>query len=372
LYYGHRRVGSLPFDVVETRMNAFKNVIGSAAVPCGTQVSRRVFLGGLAGFGVSAAGLALLNGGGRVAEAAQPDRMPVVAYIGEPPDEPWVKILVERLAELGWVDGQTINIQLYETPPSIADRSALFDELAAVPVDVLVTVGTPGTQAAMRATDTIPVVFESVSDPVGVGVVRSLERPGSNVTGVSSGMLTATFAGKQLELLKDIVPGLTRVAVLSGTENPAASAIASAELLTAADALGVQIEDIPVVSADELEDIFATASGRSVHAALIRTGPITIRARARIAELATQNQLPTIYRGAEFTAAGGLMSYGTSKDADYGRVGTYVDQVLRGVVPADLPVQVPTPVFAVNRNTLQALALSIPPHLAAEVTDWVA
>jgi ABC-type uncharacterized transport system substrate-binding protein len=336
-------------------------------------LDRRTLLGRLAALGGSMTGLVLLDGCGLVfPSAARPTRVP---RVGDSPDPPWVKPLWDGLRELGWVEGETLVVErrpLFSAAGQQQDEvSALVAELVSLPVDVLVAVGTPSTIAAKQATQSIPIVFANVRDPVGVGAVASLARPGGNVTGVSQGASTSVL-GKQLELLGDVVPGLTRVAVILYSDNPASNALTLADRQVAAGALGVQLQALYFGSADDLATVFAIATGWPAHAVTVPESAITLAQRARIAELAARSHLPAMYEANEFVEAGGLMSYGTSQRSTYQRAASYVDKILRGAKPADLPVEQLTSIeFVVNLKALDELGLTIPPDVAAQVTQWI-
>jgi putative ABC transport system substrate-binding protein len=268
------------------------------------------------------------------------------------------------------VEGQTLSIEWREEVAG--ENAALVAELVALPVDVLVTVGTPPTIAARRATDAIPIVFESVSDPVGVGLVATLARPGGNVTGVSTGTSTPLNA-KQVEVLRDVVSGLRHVAYMGdAANNPGATAVVWPQIQEAARLLGVRVERFDVSFADELENAFATYASWPASGLIVRPGSVTLTQRTRIADLAAQHHLPAMYAFKEFVDAGGLMSYGSSKASTHRHVASYVDRILRGARPADLPVeQLSTVEFVVNVRAAQALGLSIPRDVAAQVTEWI-
>jgi putative ABC transport system substrate-binding protein len=339
-----------------------------------TSISRRRLIGRLAAMGASAAGLVLLGGCALVPSTSQPAKVPRVGFIGPSPDAPWVKPMWDGLRELGWVEGQNLSVERRDqtgATPQNDQIAAAVAELVAIPVDVLVTGGTPAALAAREATRSIPIVFVNVSDPVGVRVVASLAQPGGNVTGVSSGASTPLF-GKQLELLRAVVPGLTHLAILYDTINPASNALAQAERQEAAEPLGVQVQALYVAFLDDLPSAFATAASWPAHGVMVAQSALLLSERGRIAELAGGMQLPAMYHSYEFVESGGLMSYGTSQRDIYMRAAVYVDKILRGARPADLPVEQLTRVeFAVNVKAAQALGLTFPPDIATQVTEWV-
>jgi putative ABC transport system substrate-binding protein len=318
--------------------------------------------------------LVLLGGCALVASTSQPAKVPLVGFIGPSPDAPWVKSLWEGLRELGWVEGQNLSVERRDqagATPQNDQISAAVAELVALHVDVLVTSGRPATLAARQATNTIPIVFANVSDPVGVELVASLARPGGNLTGVSQGASTP-LNGKRLEVLRAVVPGLIHLAEIVDSINPAANALGLAYIQAAAGALGVQVQALYVASADDLTGAFRTAASWPAHGAIVSESGLFLAERARIAALAAGIHLPAMYHANEFVDAGGLMSYGTSQRSTHKRAATYVDKILRGAKPADLPVeQLTTVEFAVNVEAAQALGLTLPPGVAAQVTEWV-
>ncbi len=341
-----------------------------------SNMDRRAFVEHLAGLSASVAGLALLNGCGLILpSAAQPPKVPRVGYIGDPGPTPWATALWDRLRELGWVEGENLVVERRYSQTRLTwvaeEQVALVAELVALHLDVLVTVGTPHTLDARQATEKLPIVFINIGDPVGVGVVASLARPGSNVTGVSQGASTA-LQGKQLELLRAVVPGLTHVARVQDVLNPAANAVGLARTQEAARVFGVQVRVLDVASADDLASAFASAASWPAHGVMVTESGLFLNQRARIAQLAAEIHLPAMYQVNEFVDAGGLMSLGTSDTANHRRAAIYVDKILRGARPADLPVdQVTTVDFVVNVQAVQALGLTLPPDVAAQVTEWV-
>jgi putative ABC transport system substrate-binding protein len=229
-------------------------------------------------------------------------------------------------------------------------------------VDVIVAEGAAATRAARHATRTIPIVMTGVTDPVGQGLVTSLARPGGNTTGVS--LLNEELPGKRLELLKEMVPQRTRIAVLV---NPALPAYASHmhNLTVAARALGLHLHVVEVRRADELEGAFAAMSRAGVDALIVIAEPALMDGlRGEIADLATTSRLPAMYDWRMYVETGGLISYGPSLPAVYRRAATYVDKILKGAPPADLPVEQPTKFeLVINLKTAKALGLTVPPAL---------
>jgi putative ABC transport system substrate-binding protein len=293
--------------------------------------------------------------------------------MGDSPDSPWLNGLWDGLRDLGWVEGQTLAVERQDVGQialSDSETAAVLAELVALPVDVLVVVGTPATLAAKRATERIPVVFISVADPVGVGLVASLARPGGNLTGVSNGASTQLDA-KKLELLKAVVPGLQNVAVINQVAGGGVqSSLAVARLQEAGAAIGVQVQLLDVGMPVDLPSAFASATRWPADAIIVNNSLVPLR--TSIADLAARTHLPAMYGVKEFVDAGGLMSYGASAVTLNRHAAIYIDKILRGARPADLPVeQLTTVEFVVNVKTAQALGLNIPPSVAAQVTQWI-
>jgi putative ABC transport system substrate-binding protein len=272
-----------------------------------------------------------------------------------PPPNTFIDGLLQGLRELGYVEGQNISIEY-----GLADSADQLPEAAADlvrrNVDVIVASGTPPVPAAKNATRTIPIVFVAAIDPVATGVVASLARPGGNVTGFA--LIEADLMGKRLELLREVVPGRSRVAVLCHAMNPGnAEYIRQAEL--AAPALGLQLQVVAVREPGDFERAFVEMRGTG---AVIQIADVLFTSyQKQIVELAARNQLPVVYGARFFADAGGLMAYGADLRDQYRRAATYVDKILKGAKPADLPVQQPTKLeLVVNLKTARALGLEIP------------
>jgi putative ABC transport system substrate-binding protein len=272
----------------------------------------------------------------------------------------------QTLRELGWVEGHNITLEF--RPP--AREGDAFDALAAdlvrLPVDVIVATGTAGVRAAKHATSTIPIVMSPGGDPVGQGFVTSLARPGGNVTGTST--MEADLYGKRLELLKEIVPGASRVAALW-----ALHAAAPIDMVRAtAQGLGVELLELPVTQAGDLDHAFETAKRDRADAMIVSGGTLFFGLRARIADLALHHRLPAIYHLPSYAHAGGLVAYGPSDTEYYRRAAVYVDKILKGAKPADLPVEQPTKFeLVINLKTAKALGLTIPPVLLFQATEVI-
>jgi putative ABC transport system substrate-binding protein len=267
----------------------------------------------------------------------------------------------QGLRELGYVEGRNIVIE-YRSAEGKLDRiPALAAELVRLKVDVIVTGGPTATRAAKEATSTIPIVMTQDSDPIGTGFVASLARPGGNITGLST--LAPEISGKQLELLKEIVPRLSRVAVIWTSTQPGnAQALKETEL--AAGTFGVRLQYLDVLISKDIETAFRAASKGRAEAVLVLGGPVLNSHRTQIADLAAKNRLPAIYDRREYVEAGGLMSYATSiTDLDR-RAAIYVDKILKGAKPADLPVEQPTKFeLIINLKAAKQIGLTIPPNM---------
>jgi putative ABC transport system substrate-binding protein len=268
-----------------------------------------------------------------------------------------LRLFLQGLGELGWSEGQNLVIEWRFAEASDERLAALAAELVQLRVDVLVAGDSRAIPAAQHATHTIPIVMTVSGDPVAEGYVTSLARPGGNITGLSN--MTTQLVGKRLELLTEAVPGVARVAVLGPTGHPDWS-----ELAVAAQVLGIQLHTLPVASPDEFEPAFAVAMREHADAFIVLPAPITNYHRRQIVKLVTQSRLPAMYALKAYVEVGGLMAYGPSIPALYGRAAYYVDRILKGAKPADLPVEQPTKFeLVINLKTAQALGITIPPTL---------
>jgi len=318
-------------------------------------MDRRAFLGTLAG-GLLAAPLA--------AEAQPAGRMPRIGYLGtRTPSDFGLDAFRQGLGELGWVENQNIVID-YRFAEGKFDRLPdLAAELVRLKVDILVTHSTPGAAAGKNATDSIPIVMIAVGDPVGLGLIASLGRPGGNVTGLSFSIVGLEMIGKQLELLKETVPKIRRVAILSNATNPT-KPVGIRDVNVAARSLGVQLQLLEAGGPNEFDSAFAAMARERVGALLVVADSMFVFHRTRLADLAARSRLPAVYGWREHVEAGGLMSYGPSLRDLFRRAATYVDKILRGTKPAELPVEQPTKFeVVVNLKTAKALGLTIPPSL---------
>jgi ABC-type uncharacterized transport system substrate-binding protein len=278
----------------------------------------------------------------------------------------------EGLREFGWVEGQNLVIE-YRFAEGQSDRLPdLATELVRLKVDVIAAGPTPPVLAAKKATGTIPIVGMSLTDPVGLGLVASLARPGGNVTGVTYSVGTETF-GKGLELLKEAVPKVRHVAVLSNPASPSQS-LAIASLKSAARSLGLELLLLEARGPTQLDGAFAAMAKDGVEALFVVTDPTYLLpgAAARLADLAAKSRLPSMHAQRAAVESGGLMSYGPSIVAIYRRGAVYVDKILKGAKPADLPIEQPTKFeLVINLKTAKALGLTIPPSLLARADEVI-
>jgi putative ABC transport system substrate-binding protein len=275
---------------------------------------------------------------------------------------------VERLRELGWIEGHNVAIE-YRWAEGRNERYAeIAAEFARLKVDVIVTVTTPAALAAKQATAVIPIVFAAVADPVGTGLVASLARPGANVTGLSNQV--SETSGKKLEFLREVVPGLRRLAIMANVNNPAV-VLEKGEVQAAALTLGLEIATSDILRVEDIASTFDALKGRA-DALYVCADPLMNTHRVRINTLALGVRLPTMHGFREYVEAGGLMSYGANIPNLFRRAGDYVDKILRGAKPADLPVEQPTKFdLVVNLTTAKALGLEVPPTLLARADEVI-
>jgi putative tryptophan/tyrosine transport system substrate-binding protein len=298
-----------------------------------------------------------------LAAAAQPPGQ--VYRIGflstNPPPADWWDALLDGLRERGYREGQNLVLERRFSEGHAERFPELAAELVRLRVDCIIVPTTPAALAAKHATQTIPIVIAAAIDPVGAGLVASLARPGGNLTGLS--VLAPELSGKGLELLQEVVPGLTRVAVLWNAANPANAAVWE-ETQVAARALGLVLHAQDVRGAQDLEGAFARLAQAHPEALLVLQDSLLVMHQQPIVAFATQQHLPSVFRTREWVVAGGLMSYGPSFPDLFRRAATYVDKILKGTKPADLPVEQPMKFeLVLNLKTAQALGLTIPPSV---------
>jgi putative ABC transport system substrate-binding protein len=296
-------------------------------------------------------------------EAQQTTKIPRIGYLGGGSlSSPRIDAVRQGLRELGYVEGKNIVIEWRHHEGKVDRLPALAAELVRLKVDIILTVGAPAARAAKEATVTIPIVMMQVGDPVGSGFVASLARPGGNITGLST--LAPELSGKRLELLKEIVPRLSRVAVF-GTSTSPDNAQSLREVELAAKAFGVKLQYLDVLDPKDIETAFrAAVKGRAEAVLMMVAGAVASAHRTEIAELAVKSRLPVIYSGRPFVEAGGLMAYGVNLNDLDRRAATYVDKILKGRKPADLPVEQPTKFeLIINLKAAKQIGLTIPPNV---------
>ena len=295
-------------------------------------------------------------------EAQQAARLARVGYLGNTPGDP--NPLAEGLRVLGWVEGRNILIEWRFTEGNIERAPELATELVGLKPDVIVAVSPPMVRAVQRATSAIPVVMAAVSDPVGMGFVASLARPAGNITGVTSA-IPEGFNGKRLQLIKEAIPNTSHVGLLFNAANPLNYATANTrELTVAAQALKIQLHHLEIRTADDIEKTMTTARLDGLQALLLFGDPLTFRYRKRIHELALRHKLPIFVPAPEYVAGLALLAYGPSLTDMIRETALYVDKILKGAKPADLPVEQPTRYhLVINLKTASALGLTIPASL---------
>ena len=280
----------------------------------------------------------------------------------------WVAAFVQRLHELGWVEGRNLAIE-YRWAEGRGERFAeIAAEFVRLKVDVIVTYATPPVVAAKQATAVIPIVSAIMGDPVATGIVASLARPGGNVTGLS--VLTPDLAGKRLELLREVVPGLRQLAFLANVNSPI-TALEMGEAQAAARALGLDVITLEVRRPEDIVPVFTTLKGRA-QALYVSGDPLILTNRVRINTLALVARLPALYNERAYVEAGGLMSYGFSWPDMFRRTAEFVDKILRGAKPANIPVEQPTKFdLVINLTTAKALGIEVPPTLLARADEVI-
>jgi len=275
-------------------------------------------------------------------------------------DQEFIEALKKVLSDLGYADGTSIVFDLRSAEGRPERTAALAAELVALKPDLIITGATPGTRAAKQATTTIPLLMIGVSDPVGAGFVASLAHPGGNITGVAN--MGLDMAAKPLELLHAVVPTATRIAVLR-SDNPAITAIIG-KIQEAAKGLGLTVTPITVKTVDEIESAFSSMTKGKAEALIVIADSVTMVNRVRIAELAAEAKLPAIYQYLAQVEAGGLFSYGPNPHDLDKVVAGYIDKILKGAKPGDLPVQQPTEFeLAINMKAAKALGIKFPPEI---------
>jgi ABC-type uncharacterized transport system substrate-binding protein len=296
-----------------------------------------------------------------LAEAQQPGKVPRIGFLAAPSPSFFsirMNAFREGLYDLGHVEGKNISIEYRYAGGKLERLPALAAELVRLKIDVIVSSSAPGAFAAKNATGTIPVVFVTAGDPVEMGLVTSLARPGGNVTGLTTS--APELIGKRLEVLKEVLPKISRVAVLWNPSNPSFSEMLK-EMQAASKAHALQLQSLEVRSLEDFEGAFESLTRSDSHAIIVMTDPFLNTHHRLILNLAEKRRLPAIYGSPEVVDAGGLMSYAPSFTDQYRRAAIYVDKILRGTKPADLPVERPMKFeLVINLNTAKQIGLTIP------------
>jgi putative ABC transport system substrate-binding protein len=305
------------------------------------------------------------------AQAQQAGKVPRIGFLhyGSPGPSPEVEAFRQGLRELGYVEGQNVAIEYRFASGQVERLPELAAELVRLKLDVIVTPTTPASLAAKQATSTIPIVFAGVADAVGAGLIASFARPGGNITGLAS--ISAELGGKRLELLKQVAPKASRVAVLY---NPAdrSNVLALKELQKSAPALGLRLQPLEVRGPGEFEGAFVAMTRERAHALFGAAGVLTFEHRKAIVDLAAKNQIPAMWGHRQFVDAGGLMSYAVNWYDQLRRTATFVDKILKGAKPADLPVEQPTKFeLVINLKAAKALGLTISPSLLQRADEVI-
>jgi putative ABC transport system substrate-binding protein len=306
-----------------------------------------------------------------VTARAQQPKLPTIGYFGATTaaaQKQWVDAFLQRLSELGWIEGRTVVIE-YRWGEGRSERIAeVAAELVQRRVDLILAGGTAPAVASKQATAVIPIVFGLAGDPVGTGLVDSLARPGGNVTGLSD--QAVDLAGKRIEILRDLIPAFRRLAILANSEYPGLRTEMS-QIQTAARTLGLDATTYEIRQAQDIGPAFDKLKGR-VDAIYVVGDPLLNSQRVHISTLALGARLATIYIQREYVDAGGLMSYGPNIPSMFRRAADYVDKILRGAKPGDLPVEQPTEFdFVINLTTAKALGIQVPPALLARADEVI-
>jgi putative tryptophan/tyrosine transport system substrate-binding protein len=318
----------------------------------------------------------LLGGGAAVvwplaAKAQQTGNLPTVGFLGATTpsaQSQWTAAFVQRLRELGWIEGRTIAVEYRWSEGRIERAAEIVAEFVQRKVDVIVTSGTGMVLAAKQATSVIPIIFAATGDPVGTGLVTSLARPGGNVTGLSNQV--PDLVGKRLELLREVVPGLGRMALLANVGNPVAI-LEIDQIQALARTIALEVIPLEIRRGEDIVPAFEALKDHA-EALYVVIDALTNTHRVRINTLALAERLPTMHAIREGVEGGGLMSYGPNLPDLFRRAADYVDKILRGSKPADIPVEQPTKFdFVINLTTAKALSLEIPPTLLARADEVI-
>jgi putative ABC transport system substrate-binding protein len=304
--------------------------------------------------------------------AQQPGKLPHIGILWPNPlaaSGHFFAAFRQGLSDLGHIEGQNMTIDFRSAEGIVERLPGLATELVDLPVDVILTATSPTIRAAQHATRTIPIVMGNSQDPVSEGFVASLARPGGNITGLT--LFSPDLASKRLQLLKDVVPGLSRVAILWNADDPALG-LSFRETMGAAQTLRLEVRSVGVRDLSDLDSAFETMKGERGTAVIVLEDVLTFRYRAEIAKRANSAKSPAMYGLREYAEAGGLMAYGPNLSQMYRHAATYVDKILKGAKPADLPVEQPTKFeFVLNRQTAKSLGLEVPPMLLAQADEVI-
>ncbi len=300
------------------------------------------------------------------AEALQPGKVYRIGWLvssSVSPSAHFIDAFRQGMRELGWVEGKNFELEFSRAAGGNFDRlPAIVAELIRLRVDLIVASNTPATVAAKNATSTLPIVIVVVGNPVGRGFVDSIARPGGNITGLT--VIDSDIVGKQLQLLKEAIPRASRFSVLRNAATPTGAGLASKNLEVAAQLLGIQPQILAVRSPEEFDDVFSAMIRERSDALLLMSDSMFFAHRTRLADLAVKARLPTMFTTGEYAEAGGLMAYGANFLYNFRRAAVYVDKILKGAKPADLPIEQPTQFeFVINLKTAKALGVTIPPSL---------
>ncbi len=297
------------------------------------------------------------------AEAQQPKKVPRIGFVSGGDSNPRVEAFRQGLRDLGYIEGKNIFVEYRYVGEKLDRVQNLVAELVQIKVDVLVSGYFPAIRAAMQATTTIPLVVVTAQDPVATGLVDSLARPGGNITGLT--LLTRELSGKRLELLKEVVPKISRVGVFWGGTNAPGSAIGFKEYEAASRLLRIELQSLELRgSKPDLEGAFRAAAKGGTNALILIRNPVLNRYTKQIAELAIKNRTPSMCERIEYVDAGCLMSYTSNDSENYRRAATYVDKILKGAKPADLPVEQAMKFeLVINLKTAKQIGLTVPPNV---------
>ena len=306
-------------------------------------------------------------------KAQQPGKVPRIGYLVQNTAEISQRTFAafrDGLRQHGWVEGHTIAVETRYADGNVDQLPALVSELIRSKVDIIVTTSSGTTWAAKNATQSIPIVMGASANAVGEGLVSSLAHPGGNITGMTF-LAGPEIAGKQLQLLKEMAPAASRIAVLTNPTNRSHAGFAR-EVKVAARSLGAQVQVLEAPNPDQLDSAFAAMAKEHAGALLVLTDSMFVGQRRRVVELAARSRLPALYSQKEFVDDGGLISYGPSLVDMYRRAATYVDKILKGAKPADLPIEQPTKFeLVINLKTAKALGLTMPQSLLARAAEVI-